>query len=58
MREESEQHQKATFSAGRQGVLFEEKICSISNVKSAVQMEKVCSTRRVASEVRGEGCAG
>ena len=38
-------------------VLFEEKICSFSNVTSAVRMEKVCSTKRVTSEGRGEGCA-
>ena len=48
----SEEPQKATFSAGRQGVWFEEKICSISDVTSAVRMEKVCSTRRrVASKI-------
>ena len=46
----------ATFSVGRQGVWFEEKICSISDVTSAVRMEKVCSIRRrVASKVREEG---
>ena len=35
----------------------EEKVCIIKNVTLAVRGEKVCSTRRVASTVQGEGCA-
>ena len=40
-----------TSAAGGEGVWVEYKVCSIRNVTSAVQVEKVCSTRRVRSVV-------
>ena len=47
----------ATSDVGGQGVWCEEKLYSIKNVTPAVLGEKVCSTRKVASSLRGEGCA-
>ena len=41
----------ATYAVGGQGVWFEEKVGSIRNLTSAVQEEKVCSTKIVASAV-------
>ena len=41
----------ATYAVRGQCVSLEEKACSIRNVTSAVQVEKVCTTRRVASPV-------
>ena len=35
----------------------EQKVCSIRNVTSAVQVDKVCSTRRVGSVVLGKAYA-
>ena len=40
-----------TSAAGGEGVWFEYKVCSITNFTSAVQVERVCSTRRVGSAV-------
>ena len=45
----------ATSVIAGEGVWCEQKVCSIKNVKFAVQIEKVFSSRRVA--VQGEGCA-
>ena len=39
------------FVVERQGVLCEEKVCTIKKVTSAVGVQKVCNTRRVASAV-------
>ena len=47
----------ATSDVGRQGVWCEEKLYSIKNVTPAVLGEKVCSTRKVASTLRRDGCA-
>ena len=47
----------ATSDVGGQGVWCEEKLYSIKNVTPAVLGDKVCSTRKVASTLRGEGCA-
>ena len=47
----------ATSDVGGQGVWCEEKLYSIKTVTPAVLGEKVCSTRKVASILRGEGCA-
>ena len=41
----------ARYAVGGEGVWFEEKVSSIRNVTSAVQEEKVCSTKIVTSEV-------
>ena len=41
----------ATYAVGGEGVSFEEKVGNIKNVKSAVQEEKVCSTKIVAFAV-------
>ena len=41
----------ATFAVGREGVWFEEKVSSVRNVTSAMQEEKVCSTKIVRSAV-------
>ena len=40
----------AAYAVG-QGVWCEEKICCIRNVTSEVRVEKVCSTRKVASAI-------
>ena len=48
---------RATSGAGGEDVWCEEKVSSIKNVTSPVRGEKVCSTRRIASVVREEGCA-
>ena len=47
----------ATSDVGGQGVWCEEKLYSMKNVIPAVLGEKVCSTRKVATTLRGEGCA-
>ena len=39
----------ATYAVGGEGVWFEEKVGSIINVTSAMQEEKVCSTKIVRS---------
>ena len=41
----------ATYAVGGEGVWFEEKVSSIRNVTSAVQEEKVCNTKILASAV-------
>ena len=41
----------AAYAVGGEGIWFEEKVGSIRNVTSAVQEEKVCSTKTVASAV-------
>ena len=47
----SVQYKKGTFSAVRQLVWLEKKVCSIRNVTSEIRREKVCTTWRVASAV-------
>ena len=47
---------KSTSVSERQGVWCEEKICSIRNVTFEVRVEKVCSTREVASALQEELC--
>ena len=48
---------RAASAVGKQDVWCEENLCIIRNVAIEVVGEKVCSTRRVASAVRGEDCA-
>ena len=42
---------RVASAVGGQGVWCEERICSIINVTSEVRVEKVHSTRKVASEI-------
>ena len=51
MRKKCTDYKKFTSVAERHGVLCDEKVCSIRNVTSGVEVEKVFSTRRVASAV-------
>ena len=46
---------RVTSAVGKQGVWCEEKVRIIRNVTHVVPVEKVFSTRRVASAVQGEG---
>ena len=42
---------RVASAVGRQGVWCEEKICSIRDVTSEIRVEKVYSTRKVASAI-------
>ena len=48
---------RAASAVGKQDVWCEKNLCIIRNAAIKLLGEKVCSTMRVASAVRGEGCA-
>ena len=50
------QYQEKVVQSEEKVVQCEEKVYSIWNFTSAVQVEKVCTTRRVAAALQGEGC--